>query len=154
MAGPPDDTELATIDHVGVALWRAATGWHQRLQTEMAARGYPWHLGARGEVLAHLGPSGRSQAVLTAQMGLSKQGVQQLLDQLESEGVVRRVADPDDKRARRVELTALGLADYAEQTRVKRAIEAEYRQLLGGPLFEHLIEALDRLAATDRPARP
>ena len=147
MAQRSDDPDLITIDHVGVALWRAAIAWRRRLREEMAARGYPWHLGARGEVLAHLGPSGRSQATLTESMGLTKQGVQQLLDQLEADGVVRRVGDPQDKRARRIELTDLGLADYAEQTRVKRMIEADYRGRLGPRLFDDLVKALERLAA-------
>ena len=154
MAKRSDDPDLVTIDHVGVALWRAAIEWRRRMRAEMAVRGYPWHLGARGEVLAHLGPSGRSQAVLTESMGLSKQAVQQLLDQLEADGVVRRVGDLHDKRAWRVELTELGLADYAEQTRVKRAIETEYRQLLGEPLFDSLIDALTRLASADPTNRP
>lgn len=117
------------------------------MRQEMAARGYPWHLGARGEVLAHLGPSGISQAALAERMGLSKQAVQQLLDLLEADGVVAREPDPADKRARRVVLTELGLKDFAERNKVKRAIEAEYRKRLGNKLFNKLERALAKLAA-------
>lgn len=141
-----DDDDLASIDHIGLALWRAAHQWRSRMRDELAARGYPWHQSAAGEVLAHLGPSGISQAVLTERMGLSKQAVQQLVDQLEAQGVVDRVPDPADGRAKRIVLTALGLADFAERNRVKRAIEQQYREKLGAEAFEALQTALAKLA--------
>jgi DNA-binding MarR family transcriptional regulator len=148
-----DSLDLATIDHIGVALWRAAQEWRRRMTTELAARGYPWHLGARGEVLAHLGPSGIAQTVLTERMGLSKQAVQQLLDLLETDGVIARIPDPVDKRARRVVLTELGLRDYAERTKVKRMIEDVYRDKLGKKLFGKLEKALAKLSSEDGPAK-
>jgi len=141
-----DDSDFASIDHIGIALHQAATEWRHSFRSEMAARGYPWHLNASGEVLAHLGPSGVSQTALTERMGLSKQAVQQLLDQLEADGVVRRETDPADKRAKRVVLTDLGLRDFAERNRVKREIEERYRDKLGKKLFAKLEKALRRLA--------
>ena len=47
----------------------------------------------------------RSQTALTAASGLTKQAVQQLLDQLETQGVLTRVPDPADRRAKRIALT-------------------------------------------------
>ena len=140
-----DDMELQTIDHIGIGLHRAAENWRSSFRNEMAKRGFPWHLGASGEVLAHLGPSGLSQTVLTERMGLSKQAVQQLLDQLEAAGVVRREPDPADKRAKRVVLTDLGLRDFAERNRVKQEIEDAYRDRLGKKLFGKLQKALKEL---------
>jgi len=141
-----DDSDLASIDHIGLALWRAAHDWRNRMRTELAARGYPWHQTAAGEVLAHLGPSGVSQALLTERMGLSKQAVQQLVDQLEAQGVVARAPDPNDGRARRIVLTALGLRDFAERNAVKRLIEQQYRDKLGAEAFAALAAALAQLA--------
>lgn len=141
-----DDIDLSSIDHIGLALWRAAQQWRSRMRAELAARGYPWHQSAAGEVLAHLGPSGISQALLTERMGLSKQAVQQLVDQLEAQGVVGRAPDPSDGRAKRIVLTELGLADFAERNRVKRQIEAEYRDRLGPEAFAALEAALAKLA--------
>ena len=134
-----------TIEHIGIALWRAAWAWRAEMRREMARRGYPWHREARGEVLAHLGPGGRSQAELVAAMGISKQAVQQLLDQLEADGVIARAADPGDKRAKRVELTQLGLEDFAVRNAVKRKIEDDYRKRLGPERFAALVAALDQL---------
>lgn len=141
-----DDSELASIDHIGLALWRAAQDWRNRMRAELAERGYPWHQSAAGEVLAHLGPSGISQALLTERMGLTKQAVQQLVDQLEAQGVVGRAPDPNDGRAKRIVLTELGLRDFAERNRVKRLIEQQYREKLGSEAFAALEAALAKLA--------
>ena len=135
----------ASLDHIGIDLWRAAENWQIRFAAEMAERGYPWHREARGEVLAHLGPSGRTQAEITEAMRISKQAVQQLVDQLEEDGVVARVPDPNDGRGKRIELTPLGLRDYAERRRVKRAIESDYRKILGEDRFAALKQALNDL---------
>jgi DNA-binding MarR family transcriptional regulator len=140
-----DDRDLESIEHVGIVLWRAATMWRTEFREKMAERGYPWHMTAAGEVLSQLGPSGISQSALTDLMGVSKQAVQQLVDQLEAQGVVRREPDPTDGRARTVMLTELGLKDFAERNRVKRAIEARYRDKLGD-MYAPMVLALDRLA--------
>lgn len=147
-----DEDELASIDHIGLLLWRAALGWRGRMRAELAKRGYPWHQTAAGEVLAHLGPSGISQAELAERMAVSKQAVQQLVDQLEAQGVVRREAEPGDRRARRIVLTELGLRDFAERNRVKRAIEAEYRDKLGPQAFAALEAALRQLSDGPSPS--
>lgn len=141
-----DDNDLKSIDHIGLALWRAAQDWRNRMRAELAARGYPWHQSAAGEVLAHLGPSGISQAQLTERMGLSKQAVQQLVDQLEAQGVVGRAPDPNDGRAKRIVLTELGLRDFAERNKVKRQIEQQYRDKLGPEAFAALESALAKLS--------
>lgn len=141
-----DDNDLSSIDHIGLALWRAAHDWRGRMRAELATRGYPWHQSAAGEVLAHLGPSGISQALLTERMGLTKQAVQQLVDQLEAQGVVGRAPDPKDGRAKRIVLTELGLRDFAERNKVKRLIETQYREKLGPEAFAALEAALAKLA--------
>lgn len=147
--------DARSIDHIGLHLWRAAQRWRDRMRREMAARGFPWHLEARGEVLGHVGPNGVSQAALPERMGLSKQAVQQLLDQLEADGVVTRVTDPADKRLRRVELTGLGLFDLVERNAIKREIENEYKDILGPELFaqmERALRILNEKTATGSPA--
>ena len=111
----------------------------------MAAEGFAWHLNAAGEVLSHIPPDGISQSALTASMGLSKQAVQQLLDQLEASGVIRRETDPADKRARHVVLTELGLRDLAAQKQVRRHLEDSVKDKLGKKLLGKLEKALKRL---------
>ena len=123
----------------------AAAEARQAFRNDMAARGFPWHLNASGEVIAHLPPGGLSQAALVTSMGLSKQAVQQLVDQLEAAGVVRREIDAADRRARRVVLTELGLRDRAEQRQALARLEAEVRNRLGKKLFGKFEKALRKL---------
>ena len=66
----------------------------------MAARGHGWMAEARGAVVGHLRPGGMSQSVLPAAMGISKQAVQQLVDELVAEGIVERIPDPADGRGK------------------------------------------------------
>src|SRR3954468_7920051 len=108
-----DDTS-----ELGAALAAAAEAHKARFRRQMAARGFTAHNGAAGEVLLHMNPHGMSQTALTAAIGLSKQAVQQLLDQLETGNYIRREPDPADKRAKRIVLTDFGAREFAERRKV------------------------------------
>jgi DNA-binding MarR family transcriptional regulator len=129
-------------DHVGVDLWRAANAWRQQLRAAMVALGHVWYGDARITIVEHLDPAGMSQAELVVRVGLTKQAVQQLLDALESEGVVRREPDPNDGRGKRVVYTKKGLAALRDGVSVKRTIEADYRNKLGATRYQTLVKAL------------
>ncbi len=49
-------------------------------------------------------------------MGLTRQSVQRVVDELERDGLVRRSAHPESRRARLVALTAAGESAYAKVT--------------------------------------
>ncbi len=138
-------------DHVGVDLWRAAIAWRDRFHSEMVARGHAWFGDARAAIAQHLDPRGMSQAALVERVGSTKQAVQQLLDALEADGIVRREPDPEDGRAKRVVYTDEGLAALKDGVAVKRAIEADYRAKLGAKRYDALVAAL-RALAHDEPA--
>ena len=122
-----------------------AAAWRDRYRQEMARRGFPWHLSAVGELLDHLPAEGTSQAALTASTGLTKQAVQQSLDQLEKHGVLRREADPTDKRARRIVLTELGLRNLSERLAVLAEIEDNAKAALGKKGAKKLRKSLREL---------
>lgn len=147
MVKPLDDKHPLLPEHVGVDLWRAATAWRDRFHAEMVERGHTWMGDARGSIATHLDPDGLSQAELVRRMGVSKQAVQQLVDALEAEGIVRREADPNDGRGRRVVYTERGVASLRDGVKVKRAIEAEYKKRLGVRSYAALVEALAKLVA-------
>lgn len=142
-----DDTETHPLlpTHVGIDLWRAALAWRERLHSEMVERGHAWYGDARSAIAEHLDPRGMSQAALVARVGLTKQAVQQLLDSLEADGIVKREADPNDGRAKRVTYTKKGLAALRDGVAIKRAIEREYRDKLGDKRYAALVESLRAL---------
>lgn len=127
------------------AVSRLAESWRLHYRQEMARRGFAWHLTAIGDLLDHLPPEGAPQAVLAARTGLSKQAVQQGLDQLERHGVLRREVDPGDKRLRYIVFTELGLRNLAERQAVLAEIEAGARAALGKKGAKALRKTLRRL---------
>ena len=149
-----DEKSVPTlIDHVGFSLWRLARQWKLEFDAEMLRRGFPWITEARGAIIGQLRPGGLPQSALTAALGVSKQAVQQYVDDLVAEGAVERVPDPADGRGKIVRLTDRGIASINEGNIVKRQIEARYGARLGGDRFAVLKAALDELAEGGAPVR-
>lgn len=136
-------------DDLGKLLQQAGESWQARLRRGLADQVPSAALGAGAAVLSRLDPAnGTSQASLTAQMGLSKQAVQQLLDQLEAQGLVRREPDPADKRAKLVILTAAGAEAAARRATASASLEEQLRETLGRKRFKALRKALRELASS------
>jgi len=140
------DEHPGLIDHVGWRLWRAARAWKAEFDARMAEAGFGWFTEARSGLLASVGAKGASQAALAEALGVSKQAVQQMVDELVAEGAVRRVTDERDARVRVVVLTPKGVAAARAANEAKRAIEADYRRRLGGASLKALREALAAIA--------
>jgi DNA-binding MarR family transcriptional regulator len=101
---------------------------------------------ARWQVLGAIALRERplTAAQIARAMGQTRQSVQRLVDELESEGTVERLPHPEHRRARLVQLTARGKALYAEMTR--RQVPWANRIADGLPLAA-LETALDTLRA-------
>ena len=140
------DEKASASKSLFVAVSRLAESWRDSYRREMARRGFPWHLTALGDLLDHLPAEGALQSSLAARTGLSKQAVQQSLDQLEQHGVLRREVDPSDKRVRHIVFTELGLRNLAERQAVLAEIEAGARSALGKKGAKRLRKTLRRLA--------
>ena len=132
---------------LGDLLGRAAQQWRRRLREDVAARGYAFYGEARAEVLAHVPSDGVAQAALSARMGITKQAVQQLVDQLVADGAVSREVHPTDKRLKTIRLTDLGARARDQAERTRRAIEADMRLTVGDKGFKRLRKALRKLVA-------
>ena len=144
-----DNSFPPLIDHVGWRIGRLFYRWKAAYDAEMRASGYGFIAEARGAVIGNLRPAGASQSAVAAALGISKQAVQQLVDELEAEGIVERVPNPEDGRGKLVMLTAKGAAALRESNRVKREIEARFRSALGTARFEALMAALEQLGGED-----
>jgi DNA-binding MarR family transcriptional regulator len=93
-------------------------------------------------LLPHLDLQGTRITDLAERLGISKQAVSQLVDDLEALGVVAREPDPDDARARRVVFTARGRTGLLEGLAVLRALEAELARAIGREHMQALRESL------------
>ena len=84
-------------------------------------------------------------------MGISKQAVGRLVDDLEQMGLVARVPDPNDGRAQRVIWTEKGRAGLLHGLDVLRQMEAELAVELGEARLDSLRQTLGVLiGALDR----
>ncbi len=133
-------------DHVGIRLWRASEVWKSRFDKEMVALGHAYFGEARSGVLRYVAPNGTRQSDIVRQMGLSKQAVQQSIDELESEGIVQRQRDEDDRRGKLVMLTQKGLRTMHDANKVKRKLQQKYANAIGSQNMAALMRLLRELA--------
>lgn len=141
-------------DHIGWTLWQATLAWRRDFVSAMAAAGHAWFAQARGNLLVHIGPGGIRQGDLAQRSGLTKQAVQQFVDDLIQDGIVLRVPDESDARARTVRLTPQGEAAMRDADRIKVDIESRWRRLLGDDGFAQLDAALRQVIALPPQALP
>jgi DNA-binding MarR family transcriptional regulator len=139
--------DLKGHDHIGWDLWRASQAWKRQFVVGMVSRGHSWYAEARGNMLQFIAAEPVRQTDIVNRSKLTKQAVQQFLDELENDGIIKRTPDPVDARARLVRLTAKGLKALTDANAVKREIEQSYERLLGKPDLARLKSALDKIAA-------
>lgn len=131
--------------HIGWTLWQATQAWRREFTAAMAAAGHGWFAQARGNLMVHVGPDGIRQVDLAERAGLTKQAVQQFVDELVRDGIVMRTPDEADARARRVRLTPAGEAAMRDADRIKLEIEETWRAKLGSADFDQLDALLRRV---------
>ena len=134
-----DEMETAMVpDHIGWTLWQATQAWRRDFVAGMAAAGHGWFAQGRGNLLVYIGPDGIRQGDLAEKAGLTKQAVQQFVDDLVRDGIVMRAPDATDARARRVVLTDAGRAAMRDADRIKLQIETRWRDRLGSDAFDQM----------------
>ena len=104
---------------------------------------------------------GITQTRLAELLGADRTNVSQIVDELETKGLIRRVADPDDRRAHRLRATQRGesLRDrlispvVAAQARILEPLASHERQLLID-LLTRVVEANEEYARPGAGRRP
>jgi DNA-binding MarR family transcriptional regulator len=130
------------LTHLGRLMGHALRRFDERVLSLMASSiDVPLalsNLAARDQVGAahihitrHLAVGGSRLTDLAASAGMSKQAMGDLVDQCEAWGLVRREADPHDRRARRVVFTESGLAWLEAFRGAVAQAEDEFRQAVG-----------------------
>ena len=139
------DHNSAIGDHIGWQLWKANRLWLTEFVHAMRQAGHAWFGPSEANLLGHLDGTGTSQALLTERLGLTKQAVQQALDQLETAGIVHRDPNPADKRGRIVRYTRKGWAAMRDADRIKLELEAAFTARIGPEKLATLHDLLARL---------
>lgn len=112
------------------------------------------NLAAREQVSAahihitrHLALQGSRLTELAQLAGMSKQAMGKLVDQCEAWGLVTRVGDERDARAKRVQFTAAGLAWLRAFQQAVMQAETELRAAVGGEIATVIAIGLEAYAA-------
>jgi DNA-binding MarR family transcriptional regulator len=117
------------------------------LAAELVERGYEDLRPGHATVFLAIDRRTGSRLVdLAAESRVTKQAMMASIDELEVRGYVRRVADPNDPRAKLVRLTAKGRTAGAQARRAVAALEQRSRRRLGDRAYDTLVESLFELA--------
>lgn len=112
------------------------------------------NLAARGSLSAshihitrHLALEGSRLTELARRASMSKQAMGKLVDQCEAWGLVRRIGDPRDARARQIVFTPIGLSWLKAFEQAVAQAEAELRAAVGAEVATVIAIGLEAYAA-------
>jgi DNA-binding MarR family transcriptional regulator len=118
--------------------------------TSMVERGYPNARAGHAVIALTIDRrTGTRLSDLAGRARMTKQGMMLLIDDLEARGLVRRVADPEDGRAKIVRLTTKGRTYVAECRRALVAVEGRARRGLGDRRYEQVRAALEWMSGEE-----
>lgn len=106
---------------------------------------------AHTQLFPHITTNGVRLTELADTLGVTKQAIGPLVDDLEREGVVERVDDPDDRRAKRIRWTRKGQRALLHGLGVLAALEAELAREVGKARLAELADTCERLIAALTP---
>ncbi len=123
-AGEKDRQLMFSLIYTGHAV-------EQRLEEALAQVGLSL---AKFGALTHLVQAGEpiSLSECAKKMTCVRSNITQLVDRLEADGLVRRVEDPQDRRAVRAEITQIGLERQAAGAKAVARVQAELAKTLDG----------------------
>lgn len=131
--------------HFTFSILHAAKLIEDRLESRLADVGLSM---AKHSALSRLQEAGEPLTLseLAERLSCVRSNITQLVDRLEVDGLVRRVADPQDRRSVRAELTPLGRDRQAAGAAELTKVQAEISEQLGRTDLTSLESALAALS--------
>ena len=126
-------------------LFRAARLVNERAVARMQQAGATRLRLAHTSLLPHITDAGVRQTELADKLGVTKQAIGPLIDDLEHEGIVERIADPSDARAKLVRWTAKGRRALRHGIGVLAELEAELATEVGARRLAELADTLEAM---------
>lgn len=144
--GVPGPEPLPLADDVVLLVQASSAVLAQRILRRSAEAAGAEVRANDGYVFQHLLAGARSVSALGELLGVSQQGASKLVIDLERRGLVERHPDPDDARAKRVQLSAVGWSAVRAARRERAAVLAEVRAALGPTRSAQLLRRLGELS--------
>jgi DNA-binding MarR family transcriptional regulator len=95
---------------------------------------------------------GMRLTVLAEMAGMTKQSIGEIVDDLVARGYVKRIPDPEDKRAKLICLTERGERAQATGLALFAKVEQQWAERYGAKRMAQLRELLEEIAANEAPA--
>ena len=154
------DLERFRRTNIGQPLTEIAKDFQRRALAGFAERGHTGLQPAHTAVVVNLSLEGTRLTELAWRASMTKQGMGQLVDEVERLGYVERVPDPTDSRAKLVRFSASGHRLMAHGVEIGAEIQREYARLIGRERLKLLHDTLEDLkrrlrdsASQEPPAR-
>jgi DNA-binding MarR family transcriptional regulator len=113
------------VDHdLGILMALSYQEFVREMHVDLAARGYDDLGRSDGYVFRALTETAMNTSDLAERLGITKQGAAQIVDDMTRRGYLTSGPDPDDRRARLLELTDRGSAALAAARSFHRRYEA------------------------------
>ncbi|MFI9437192.1 MULTISPECIES: MarR family winged helix-turn-helix transcriptional regulator [Streptosporangium] len=133
---------------LGILAGQVLFAMQKELFETLAEQGHPRLRPRHGAVLAYLDAEGSRATELSRLSGQHKQVIGTLVDELVELGYVRREPDPEDRRAKLVVPTALGLDEMTRSDAIMAAIERRHAAAVGEQVyadFKNILQEVARL---------
>lgn len=119
----------------------------RQLQERIREAGFTDQRMAHNAVFAHIPPEGITLADLARRAGMTKQGMSELVVDLEAKGYLTRRSDDRDKRTKVIELSDRGWAAVETALAAFEEIEREVEREVGSTRLKALRRTLEMLGA-------
>lgn len=132
---------------IGARLRTAAEAVHAASHARLIAAGFDELRPAHFALLKFPGPHGARPTELAGRVGLRKQALNPLLNDLEAWGYLHRAGDDRDGRGRILRLTERGFALVRVLRETLDEIESGLRDRVGDVAVDHFLAVLDEIPA-------
>ena len=139
--GPPFELNTGTL------LLQVYQAHERQLIAALKDGGHPDFRPKYGAVLANIDADGSRLSTLADRAAMSRPSMVELIDELESQGYIRREADPNDRRAKLIVPTEKGMDTISVTAEVIDGLEHRFCELLGEQQYRAMRLALGQLYA-------
>jgi len=138
----------------GILLLLADQEFVRALRAATAAQGYDNQGRSDGFVLRTLAGGPTSISGLAERLEITKQGASQIVDDMERRGYVERRPDPQDARARLLQLTDRGEGALKAARKFHQAYERKLRRQFGDEAIDSMRDVLTAMAGEAQVSTP
>jgi len=138
----------------GILLLLADQEFVRALRAATAAQGYDNQGRSDGFVLRTLAGGPTSISGLAERLEITKQGASQIVDDMERRGYVERRPDPQDARARLLQLTDRGEGALKAARKFHQAYERKLRRQFGEEAIDSMRDVLTAMAGEAQVSTP